>query len=399
MNINISYDASANSAPSWFKSAVTFAVGQMNALIANPITLNLTFSWGQENNIPIRAGAAAQNQSYGGYVNYATLYGALSSHATSADDRTAVAALTATDPTHGGQFYVPTAMMKTLGLLNATSTSPDGFVGLDSSLNWSPNANGNVGPGQYDPVVSIEHEISEVMGRVGYLSSSQRPNVYGPIDLFRYTAPGQRDLTPGTGSFSIDGHTLQKTFNNPLLGGDAADWSAGTTGDVFGNITAGIPSNFSPADLQLLDVLGYTIGTVPAQNTSAIASTPTPAPAAATNNSPAPTPGRRHVTVAQGETVQAPKAFMLDGASGGRTFVFRPDPGQTTVTDFHVAGAQHDTLSFSSSSFSSIADILRHTHQVGSSAVVLLDDSDKVVLQHTTVADLRQHRSDFKLHA
>ena len=397
MNINISYDASANAAPSWFKSAVSFAVGQMDALIADPITLNLTFSWGQENNIPIRAGAAAQNQSYGGYVNYATLYGALSSHATSAYDHTALATLTATDPTHGGQYYVPTAMMKALGLLNATSTAPDGFVGLDSSLNWSPSANGQVGLGQYDPVVCIEHELSEILGRVGYLSNSQRPNVYGPMDLFRYTAPGQRDLTPGTGSFSIDGQTLQKTFNNPILGGDAADWAAGTTGDVFGNITAGVASNFSAADLQLLDVLGYTIGTVPTQNTSAVATPPAPAPA--TNTVPAPTAKRQHVTVAQGDTVQAPKSAMLDGSSGGRTFVFRPDPGQTTVTEFHVAGAQHDTLSFSSSSFSSIADILRHTHQVGSSAVVLLDDSDKVVLQHTTVADLRQHRSDFKLHA
>ena len=398
MNINVSYDASVSSAPSWYKTAVNVAVGQMNALIANPITVNLTFSWGEENNNAIRSGTAAQNQSYGSYVNYATLYGALTSHATSADDHTAVSALTATDPTHGGQFYVPTTMMKALGLFTADSPALDGYVGLDSSLNWSPSANGQVGAGQYDPVVCIEHEITEIMGRIGYLSNAQRPNVYGPMDLFRYTAPGQRDLTPGTGSFSIDGHTLGKVFNNPAFGGDAADWAAGTTGDVFGNITAGVPSNFSADDLRMLDVLGYTIGTVPAQNGLAPSG---PAATTVSNNTSSDPSATQHQTmvVARGETVHAPQDALLAGSSGARTFVFRPDPGQTIVTDFHVAGAQHDTLSFSGSSFSSIADILRHTHQVGSNAVIGLDDSDKVVLQNTTVADLRHHRSDFKLHA
>ena len=399
MDIDISYDASVSAAPSWFKTAVNYAVAQMDALIANPITLNVTFSWGQENNNVIGAGDAGQNQSLGSYVDYATLTSALSSHATTADDRTAVATLTSTNPFGSSQFYVPTALQKALGLDAATATSTDGYVGLNSSLNWSPSANGQVSVGQYDPVACLEHEISEVMGRVAFLSDT--PRIATPLDLFRYSAPGQRDLAAGSGSFSVDGKTMETAFGNP---GDAADWAPSVIGDEYGNTTAGVANAYSATDLQVLDVLGYTIGT-PLTNVAATAaaaptsSLTTPAASPAPAVTPSQAPASDSVAPGAAATHYVPYDATLYGAAGSKTFVFRAHPGECVISNFIAGGASHDTLSFADSTVSSVAAVLRETRQVGNDVVITLDAHDAITLQNTTVAALRQHHADFTFHA
>ena len=395
MDIDIAYDASVSAAPSWFKTAVNYAVAQMDALIANPITLNITFSWGEENNNVIGAGDAGQNQSQGSYVDYSTLTTALSSHATTADDKTAVATLTSTNPFGSSQFYVPLALQKSLGLDSAAATSTDGYVGLNSSLAWSPSANGQVSAGQYDPVACLEHEISEVMGRVAFLSDT--PRIVTPLDLFRYSAPGQRDLAAGSGSFSIDGKTLETAFGNP---GDAADWAQSVIGDEYGNTTAGVANAYSATDLQVLDVLGYTIGTpltnVAAAGPSASAGTPAAAAPAVPASQAQASDGQ-----AWGASTTHAVAYdaTLNGAAGSKTFVFRPHPGDCVISNFITRGAEHDTLSFATSTVSSVAAVLRDTRQVGSDVVITLDAHDTITLQNTTVAALKQHRADFTFHA
>ena len=66
-------------------------------------------------------------------------------------------------------------------------------------------------------VGTVEHEITEDMGRVSLLN--EQPRNYSPIDLFRYSAPGVRDVTTGskrsTAYFSINsGDTDLGTWNN-----------------------------------------------------------------------------------------------------------------------------------------------------------------------------------------
>ena len=124
-------------------------------------------------------------------VSYATLVAALQAHATSADDLAAVAGLPATDPTSGVGFDVPIAMARILGLAGAGSGGLDQQIVLNSSLGYSYGA---------DALGVIEHEITELsMGRVGGLGVDQ--GSWGPMDLFRFTATGQRDYTGGR-----DGH-------------------------------------------------------------------------------------------------------------------------------------------------------------------------------------------------
>ncbi len=258
MDIQINYDSSVNNAPAWYKSAVQYVCSFYDGLIANNTTLTVDFGWGEENNNAVKAGCLAQNQSNGIYMSYTNLVAAMTATGTSAADKTAIANLLKTDPTNGAHFYVPTALAKALGAAGST-TVPDGYVGLDSSRTFTFNPGGSIAPGSYDVVSVLEHELSEILGRIGWEGQASDNGLYTAADLFRYSAPGQKSFTVGSASFSIDGQTMLGQFNNALHGGDSLDWSPGTRADTFGNTTAGVASQFSTADYTLLDVLGYTL--------------------------------------------------------------------------------------------------------------------------------------------
>jgi hypothetical protein len=230
---------------------------------------------------------------------------------------------------------VPTAQQKALGLAQPAGISTDGFIGLASNLTWAYTADGSVTPGAYNPVACIAHEISEVLGRVAFLPSQSAGN-HSVLDLFRYAAPGQHEQTQRAGYFSIDGQIMEQAFGNS---GDAADWAPSVTGDAFGNLSTGTASTMTALDRQVMDVLGYSIGTPAATTAPSI-----PATSAAAAPAPA--------------TIHAGYGATLDAAGGSDTFVFRPHPGETFISAFAISGSQHDSLSFSDTSFSSLADVL-----------------------------------------
>jgi hypothetical protein len=79
---------------------------------------------------------------------------------------------------------------------------------------------------------TIEHEIT--VGRDSFLgvNGEHYRNGWGVPDLFRFSAPGVRELAPGpghtTGYFSIDnGNTVLGTWNNHVARGDLGDWDQG----------------------------------------------------------------------------------------------------------------------------------------------------------------------------
>jgi Hint domain len=89
-----------------------------------------------------------------------------------------------------------------------------------------------------------------------------------PMDLFRYSAPGERDLSAGSTSsnstayFSIDGgDTNLGTWNNVLAKGDLGDWDGpnGPIPDDAYNASSnpGVINTISANDLTLMNVLGY----------------------------------------------------------------------------------------------------------------------------------------------
>jgi Ca2+-binding RTX toxin-like protein len=278
LTINAVYDPGVNSAPAGFKTAVEAAIQNLENTFTNPIAITIAFGWDEVHNSPVVS--TGQSLSFDLRQNYSQVRSALAASVTSSDDLSAVATLPAQDPTNGGVFFVPWSQALALGLSGVPTGQVDGYVGLSASAPFNFDPNNRAVPGQLDATAVLEHEISEVMGRSGSLGTYAGPNVYKILDLFRYTLPENRDLTPGPGYCSVDGTHLLAQYNDPTGGGDAADWSSAVRDDAFDQkAPSGQLNAVSPVDVQEMDVIGWdTTGTSSASPTLSILDTSTNTP-------------------------------------------------------------------------------------------------------------------------
>ena len=274
---NAAYNPTLYSA---FTGAVQTAVRYFEGTFINPITVNIAFGWGEVDGSAITSGAVGESSSFQIGIDYATLYQALQANDTvSAVQRAALASLPATDPTNGATFAISTAEASALGLYVGPAAEIGGSVGLDSSSQtpWSWNQSA-VAPNTFDAVGTLEHEISEILGRQASAGSG---GTYNTLDLFRYTAVdggaadpagtavGTRDepFTPGYDAgafsyFSYNGTTITLSFETPdnvANGADVADWAPGVPNDAFADGTADGADVVTPTDLQTMEVLGYDV--------------------------------------------------------------------------------------------------------------------------------------------
>jgi hypothetical protein len=259
LQFNLIWDTSVASAPAAFEKAAIYAASLYTSLYSNHEVINVHVGYGEVNGLSLGAGALGESMSYGYMENYSMLSPALQKDATSSSwQAQADATLPATDPTHGGRFFVSTAEAKALGQVSGTGTGIDGFVGLSSMYAFDYTPNTKPAANQYDAIGTFLHEFSEVMGRTGSLGYTDGTNVFTPLDLFRYSSSGTRDLTPGSGYFSVNnGVTNLGTYNNPRNGGDTADWIPSLVGDSYGSGYAGVQAALSPTDIIENSVLGY----------------------------------------------------------------------------------------------------------------------------------------------
>jgi hypothetical protein len=263
------WDSSVTSSPeaTQIEAAVSAAIQFLEASFTNNVTLNIDVGWGEVDGDTIGKKDAASSETNGDFFTYSQVRQALASHATSADDAAALQALSPTvDPTNGGTFFITTADEKALGLFSGSSSDTDGWIGLNSTLAWTFDPDNRAVAGDYDAIGAIEHEITEVMGRLGFLGDKSAfdppvPNDYGIMDLFRYSSPGVRALSPGLGYFSVDGQTMLTEFNNSkVTPGDQADWDPNTVyGDSFGSSAPSEQEDVTATDLRVMDVIGYTL--------------------------------------------------------------------------------------------------------------------------------------------
>ena len=210
------YDASVTDA---YRGAILTAENFLQSHFTNAVTVGMQFDFAA-----LGAGFSAQNNFSTTAVSYGRFVAALSGHATSADDFTALAGLPGFDPSGGAGFSIPTAEARILGLA-AQTNSVDDTVTLNSSLGFTF--------GQ-DAVGAILHEMTEgVFGR--FASLGLQGARWNPLDLFRFTAGGQRDFTGGADGqptfFGIDGaHVTNVNFHNAISpsgangGFDFGDW-------------------------------------------------------------------------------------------------------------------------------------------------------------------------------
>ena len=286
LTINVSYDSSVTSLAGTnatlyneYTTAVQTAVNYFQNLITNNVTVNINFGWGEAGGSPISAGASGQSSSFYNTFTYADLLAGLQATDTTSPVQTAaVASLPLTDPTGGAMFKINFAQQLALGITSggATSSTNDGSVGLDATGTTWTWVGQSYTPTSEDAVGTIEHEISEVLGRS---ATGGVGGLYRTLDLFRYTAAngmdsnaigaaaGVRDA-PFVGGydssapsyFSYNGTTTTLLFETPddvASGADVADWAPSAGYDAFGDSPNGAASPVSTTDQQELNVLGY----------------------------------------------------------------------------------------------------------------------------------------------
>ena len=272
--INVVYDASVTnlqlSNPTLYQeytAAVATAVQYYESQISNPITVTIDFGWGEIAGKTLSPGAIGESSAFLFSTNYATLYGAVKAdETTSLVQQAAVTSLPASDPTGGAKFSIATAEAQALGLIPANQQANytiGGAVGLDSTtaFSWTQS---NVAANTDDAVGTLEHEISEVLGRTDDLGSDTPaggPVAYTLLDMFHYTAANNSpNDTPGApagkldepfvsgyfegayGYFSYNGQTVTLPYDTPAqiqAGGDVGDWTNLVANDSFGFSVAG----------------------------------------------------------------------------------------------------------------------------------------------------------------
>lgn len=238
-------------------ATINAALTELASNFSDPVTVTVTFT-------NVKNGLGASSTSYT-TVTYADFLTALTAHATTADDKTALAHVPVqpNNPVNGDpNISLTLSNARALGF----SASPDpgetdSTVSLNISLmNVSPS---DSDPNKYSLRETTLHELTEVLGSSSALDGGTTGPV-SPIDLFRYDSMGNRSYTQSASAvsfFSIDGTTMLAQFNQDKSG-DFGDYYSVNGGqkpqiqDAFG--TPGVSNLQLGAELIELDVVGYT---------------------------------------------------------------------------------------------------------------------------------------------
>ncbi len=258
LQIDLIWDSSVGAAPSGFTTAVIdaaqFYVTNFTSSTGAKTVLNIDVGYGEIAGSSMSASALGESESNGYLTNYATVTGALIKDGYS---------FTASNEPTSSQFFVTSAQAKTMGLISGTNTGVDGYIGFSTlsgtGYTWNMTANPNgtnsgTGASQFDLQAVVQHEISEVMGRVGMEGQviNGKPT-YSVLDLFDYasynsaTHKGVLELSGNGGYFSVNGGaTHEGVFNDSSAhGGDMADWASYSSATQSGTLPAGALGNVS----------------------------------------------------------------------------------------------------------------------------------------------------------
>jgi hypothetical protein len=240
---------------------MTAAAQFFDNAFADPITVNIAVGWDEIGGSPLVNGNIGEGgPATGSLFTYDQVRTALANDARSGADMTALASLSAADPTNGGSFFLGSAEEKALGLTAGNAAAVDGEVGFqsDPSYPFTFDPNNRAIAGDVDFIGVAEHEIAHAMGRDAYLGLQSNIGDYSILDLYRYSSPGVHDFTLTDRTyFSIDrGITAINSFSTVA---DPADW-AGSTPDAFDlRAPVGQENDVSPGDITEMDILGYDV--------------------------------------------------------------------------------------------------------------------------------------------
>jgi hypothetical protein len=161
------------------------------------------------------------------------------------------------NPAGSRGYDIPYAEAQAVGYLPATIRSDSGYVGFSSSAAWDFSPSNGISAGTYDFEGVAAHEISEVLGRITGLSSSN-PTYATPVDALRYSAPGVSSFSyTNSAYFSINGGLTNLGTFNAAGGGDRTDWRSIVADAQDAFFSPGVNYALTAADKTMLDVLGW----------------------------------------------------------------------------------------------------------------------------------------------
>jgi hypothetical protein len=257
LTFNNSFSASL---PTYLQAGVLQAEQTLAPLDAANDVINVTFNYAS-----LGPGIAAENIFNTVTVSYPQLKAALVGHAVTPDAQLAAAGLPATDPSAGAGFALPVAYAQHLGL--APAGEDQGLVvTINSDFLWS---------GDSDLAAVVEHEITEGgWGRISSLGTTFG-GAWSAMDLFRFLISGARDSSGGAAdaNFGLDPGDLSSMLFDSAFNTDGsrshrdlADWAITTINDAFGPGGPGSSAVLSGVDKVILQALGYTPVSQPADD-------------------------------------------------------------------------------------------------------------------------------------
>jgi hypothetical protein len=276
------FDSSVTSSSeaSEYENAVTVAIDYYESLISTPVTLTIEFGLGEIDGQTMESNALGESESLGSLTNYNTdtvtskVKNRVTTTSTVVSLSPALAALNTHDEAFGASslptsnpltsapdYFLTFAQEQALDLI--TNDPLDGYVGLSDTEPFTFDPSNRSVSGEYDAIGVLEHEITEVMGRVALYTTSY----VSAMDLFRYSSSETLSQTDNAAYFSInDGKTALAWYNDGSNGGDPGDWaSSGSTNVVADSYDAfsspGSAQTVSATDLNVLDMVGYTVAT------------------------------------------------------------------------------------------------------------------------------------------
>jgi hypothetical protein len=227
-------------------------------------------------------------------------------------------------------------------------------------------------------------------------------------DAVNLTAPASIKVTPGvnnsiSGVQVVDDASGGETFN--VMVADAAGNLSATGSNVTGSGTHTLQINGTLSAVNAtLATLGYT-STSSTGDTISVAVTDSDGSTIGQNirvtsvghtkTGHTPSVAEANQTVAEANQIGATLPGGTSAGGGGPdNFVFRPNFGANTITDFNV---NNSAIQFDKPLFATVSDILAHTVDTVHGAVISDGHGDTVANAGVTLAQLQAHQSDFHL--